>query len=339
LIEHGDWLALNRSHLLVTILSRINSHILIKSRTKIEILVYWKTIKNACYSNSVMIFLLFTLFAFFMYTSVQAIEDSELKKEVNRFSDSLLFDKKGVPYYNYSYAGHNSIGLQGSPHAVSNHALTLYKQYLRTSNETAKGYFINNVDWLVNTNMLKNNGSFLTYEFSFPWRNGAYTIEPPWRNGMVNGEALSPLVKAYQLTGNKTYLDTAKRILNSFYIKVQDGGVTYKTPTSGWWYEEYASRNSTKEPRVLNGMIYAILGINEYYKDTNDTSARYLFDQGVLALKNDLPKYDYNGTSYYDRLGFAANPFYQSLHVYQLGKLYILTHDPIFKFYHDKWKN
>jgi hypothetical protein len=185
--------------------------------------------------------------------------------------------------------------------------------------------------------MLKGNGIFSAYEFSFPWKNGNHSIDPPWKNAMVNGEALSPLAKAYKVTGNKTYIETAKRILNSFYVDVKDGGVAYKTQSSGFWYEEYASKNSTEEPRVLNGMIHAVLGINEYYKETNDTKAKYLFDQGILALKTDLPKYDLGGASYYDRLGLPANSFYRSLHVYQLKQLYDITHEPVFDILHDRW--
>jgi len=264
-------------------------------------------------------------------------EDNATKSEAARFQGSLVFDNNGVPYYNYSHTGHNSIGLQGNPHAVSSHALELYRQYLKSSNESAKAYFINNAKWLAGTVMLKNNASFSTYEFSFPWQLGNNTIEPPWRSGMANGEALSPLIKAYHITRNNTYLDTAKRLLNSFYIDTKSGGVTYKSPSSGWWYEQYATRNTTQEPRVLSSMIQAILAINEYYKDTNDTSAKYLFDQGILALKNELPKYDSNGTSLYDRLGLPANSFYKSLHVRQLEQLYDLTHEPIFKTFHDKW--
>jgi len=274
-----------------------------------------------------------------MYNAIQADDDRAIKNEVDRFHQSLVFDKNGVPFYNYSYTGHRTVGVQGSPHAVASYALELYDEYKINSNESAKIYFINNVNWLVNTNMLKSNGSFSTYQYPFPWPLGNYTIKPPWTNGMVGAEALGPLAKAYQLTGNKTYIDTAKQILNSFYIDVREGGVTYKTVNSGWWYEEYASRNSTIEPRVLNGMIHAIIGINEYHKITNDTSAKFLFDQGILALKNDLPKYDNNGASYYDRLGLLANSFYKSLHVIQLNQLYELTNEPVFKLYHDKWNN
>jgi heparosan-N-sulfate-glucuronate 5-epimerase len=290
------------------------------------------------YLNKFLFVFLLVILIFLSYKATQgATENGAIKREADRFQGSLVFDKNDVPHYNYSYTGHISIGVQGSPHAVSQHALELYKQYYERSNETAKSYFINNVNWLVNTNMLKKNGSFSSYEFPFPWKNGNHTVEPPWRNGMANGEVLSPLIKAYKLTGNKTYLDTAKSLLNSFYIDVKDRGVTYKTPNSGWWFEQYASRNSTAEPRVLSGMIHAILDISEYYKDTNDTSAKFLIGQGILALKNELPKYDNNGTSFYDRLGWPANSFYKSLHVVQLKQLYELTHEPIFKTYYDKW--
>ena len=290
------------------------------------------------YLNRLVFVFLVILLISISYKQTQGTTDNgAIKREADRFYGSLVFDKNGVPHYNYSYTGHHSIGLQGSPHAVSQHALKLYNEFTETANESAKTLFFNNVDWLVNTEMLKHNGSFSVYEYSFPWKIGNNTVEAPWRNAMVGGEALSPLVKAFQLSGNKTYLDTAKKILNSFYIDVKDGGVTYKTPNSGWWYEEYASNNSTKEYRVLNGMIHALLGINEYFKMTSDSSAKFLFDQGILALKNDLPKYDNNGTSYYDRLGWPANSFYESLHAIQLKQLYDMTHELIFKTFYDRW--
>lgn len=293
--------------------------------------------KSVDLNKTVGICLCLTLIQFLTHTSIEGAEDGAIKAEADRFHRSLVYDKNGVPFYNYSETGYHSVGLQGSPLAVSVEALKLYKQYQNTSNETARKYFINNANWLVNTNMSKNNGSYSSYEYSFPWKNGDHVVEPPWLNAMANAKALEPLIKAYRLTNNSTYFDTAKSLLNSFYIDVQDGGVTYKTPSSGWWYEEYASRNTTKQPRVLNGMIHSILAINEYFKNTSDVSAKFLLDQGILSLKNDLPKYDNNGSSYYDRLGLPANSFYKSLHVRQLKQLYELTHEPIFNTYYDRW--
>jgi D-glucuronyl C5-epimerase C-terminus len=45
---------------------------------------------------------------------------------------------------------------------------------------------------------------------------------------------------------------------------------------------------------VLNGMMFAVLAIYDYYVCTGDPAARYFFDKGVVALRNDLPFYDDN---------------------------------------------
>lgn len=126
----------------------------------------------------------------------------------------------------------------------------------------------------------------------------------------------------------------AKKLLNSFFVEVKDGGVTYKTSQNGWWYEEYAD-NGGKDSRVLNGMMFAVLGIHEYYEYTNDSDAKYLFDQGILSLKMSISKYDNNGHSYYDIL---KNPpeKYHKVHK-QLDMLYNITNEEIFKEYRDKW--
>jgi hypothetical protein len=47
-------------------------------------------------------------------------------------------------------------------------------------------------------------------------------------------------------------------LLNSFFVEVKDGGVTYKTPTERWWYEGYAHIGS-KEVRNINAMIIDVL--------------------------------------------------------------------------------
>jgi uncharacterized protein YyaL (SSP411 family) len=50
---------------------------------------------------------------------------------------------------------------------------------------------------------------------------------------MAQGRALQALIKAHEVTGQNKYLDSAKMLLNSFFVELKDGGVTYKTPTDG----------------------------------------------------------------------------------------------------------
>jgi len=121
-------------------------------------------------------------------------------------------------------------------------------------------------------------------------------------------------------------------------VDVEDGGVTYKTEDKGWWYEEYAHEEA-KVSRVLNGMEIALLGIYDYYKYTNDTDAKFLFDKGIIALKNDLPIYDYNGHTYYDALGTLAGTTYHKIHVKITKELYDITNEEIFNDYQKKWSD
>lgn len=161
-------------------------------------------------------------------------------------------------------------------------------------------------------------------------------MTPKWRSGMAQGLAIQALINAHEITGDRKYIDSAKMLLNSFFVEVKDGGVTYKT-TAGWWYEEYADVGG-KEPRVLNGMMYTLLGIHEYYQYTGNNNAKHLFDQGIVALKNDLSLYDNNGYSYYDILGAPAWE-YHNVHIELSDQLYNITKEKTFKQYHDKWEN
>jgi hypothetical protein len=86
-------------------------------------------------------------------------------------------------------------------------------------------------------------------------------------------------------------------------------------------------------------MIFAVLGIYDYYNYTHDKDAKYLFDQGVLALSKNLPHYDNNGNSYYDILRHNAGPHYQKVHIALLSRMYDITHAEVFKLYHDKWQS
>lgn len=240
----------------------------------------------------------------------------------------IIFDDAGVPIADYGA----NIGKQRNPVTISNHALVYEKEY-RTGNESCKQLLLNCADWLVDNAVQYDN--YTIWEYRFPWQG--YNMTPPWRSGMAQGKGVQALTKAYNLTGDERYLRVARTSLNSFYIEVENGGVTHKE-NNGWWYEEYADENGSN-PRVLNGMMYALLGIHEYYELTGEDNAKYLFDEGIIALKNHLSDYDAGGWTYYDSLENSASKGYHHTHVRQLSQLYNITNDPIFKEYHNKWKS
>jgi heparosan-N-sulfate-glucuronate 5-epimerase len=242
-----------------------------------------------------------------------------------------LCDRKGLAYQDYG----TDIGIHLNPLRTASKALHYYEDYIKNGNETAKTLLLNNANWIVNNSKSFGNYSVLEYEFPYP----DYKLEPGWHSAIAQGRAIEALIRAHNITDDERYIDTAKMLLNSFFIEVKVGGVTYKTNDEGWWYEEYPSKSKEAiNPRVLNGMMSALLSIYEYFNYTRDPMAKHLFDQGILALENNLPHYNNNGYSYYDILGNDAKPGYHQLHVKYLRILYDITEKPTFKKYHDIWK-
>jgi hypothetical protein len=249
-------------------------------------------------------------------------------------TQSIIFDNHSIPIVDYGYIDNLYIGLQRNPITVAQTVLRYYEAFKRTGNENALHVLINNSNWLAENAV--NHGNYSIFEYKFPYP--IYGMKPIWRSGMAQGQGVQALIKAFQITGENKYLEAAKKLLNSFFVEVKNGGVTYKNPKQGWWYEEYASTTGNQS-RVLNGMIYTVLGIYDYYNLTHDSVAKFLFDQGVLALKNNLRYYDNNGYSYYDILGKVSPRLYHLTHIGLLQKLYNVAKDPTFKFYLDRWKN
>jgi heparosan-N-sulfate-glucuronate 5-epimerase len=229
----------------------------------------------------------------------------------------------------------NTLTDSDDPLTVSNIALDNYSNYKITGNQYSKEVFLNNANWLVDNAVSYGNYSLL--EYNFPWPQ--YNLTAPWYSAMAQGRALQVLIRAHEITGDDRYLDTAKKLLNAFYTEVKNGGITYKTAKDGWWYEEYAGIGG-KQPRVLNGMIYSLLGLNDYFQHTHDLSAKYLFDQGITALKVDLPKYQEPGNfSKYSLVGPANSLGYHKLHIKILRMLFDITNDEVLRAYYLKWTN
>jgi hypothetical protein len=81
-------------------------------------------------------------------------------------------------------------------------------------------------------------------------------------------------------------------------------------------------------------MMHTLLGIHEYYQYTSNNNAKHLFDQGIVALKNDLSLCDDNGYSYYDILGNPAQE-YHNVHFELSDQFYNIIKEKTLKEYHD----
>jgi len=247
-----------------------------------------------------------------------------------RTGPEITVDSRGVPSVDYGRQGGLYVGKQKNPLVVARHGLDYYSRYIG-GEQTAKAEFLTCADWLMAHAVRR--GHYAVLEYTFPWPG--YKARPPWRSAMAQAPALRVLARAHDLTGRAEYEECAKAILAIFFVDVINGGVTRKDSDTRWWYEECTAEGAL-ESRVLNGMMYTLLDLYDYHKWTGDGDALLLFDRGIAALEEALPRYDRGGYSSYDALGQPAFRYHR-VHVALLDRLHAITRSRTLKIYHDRW--
>jgi len=236
-------------------------------------------------------------------------------------------DEHGIPYLEdkgqkyYSPVSIIQYGLMG-------HDLLKEKD----DEEVNKKRFITCMNWLEENKQEFNN--------SIVWRNipnKQYSLPDGWISGMYQGQAISIYLRAYQYFQNESYLETARLILNSFVYDYSEGGFKRIDENGCLWFEEYPTNPASY---VLNGYVYCILGIYDFYRVTKDENALNLWNECVITLEKNLPKYDVWYWSVYDQLKKQLVSYYyqKNVHIPLMQIMYQLTKKEIFNKYAVKWQ-
>lgn len=161
-------------------------------------------------------------------------------------------------------------------------------------------------------------------------------LKAPWISAMTQSLGISVFLRAYQFTGEPDYLSRAHAAMKWIGMPLADGGTAFPVAV-GTWYEEYP--NAVRPSHVLNGHIWALFGIWDLYRVTGDRNALRMFEEGVLALKAEIERYDLGYWIVYDQLNRVdvVNGFYVSFIVEQLKALFAITGDRQFQRLARKW--
>lgn len=146
--------------------------------------------------------------------------------------------------------------------------------------------------------------TFSTLEYYFPFGGGS----APWFSGMAQGTCIQALARASESLGEPRYLEIAESMLPVFSAKAPKG-VKVASSGGGSWYALY---NFAPSLDVLNGHLQAIIGLHDDYAHSGNLQALALFNQGDLAARNQLPKFDTGAWSLY-RPGREADLNYHKL--------------------------
>ena len=220
---------------------------------------------------------------------------------------------------------------------IVQYGLCEYGYYIHNHKDEHLQRAIQTADWLVR-HQAENGGWCYEYDFAHP-RVGV-TIKAPWICGMAQGEGVGFLARMYKLTGNETYRECAEKALQPMEMPVEDGGVLREW--NGYkFYEEYPASIPTL---TINGFMYCLVGLHDFYELCGSEKALRLFDEGYRTLIKILPLYDSENTSYYDLTHITNAPRkpqvagkYDPLHVALLQIIDLMHPHDLLKFYAKKW--
>jgi len=243
------------------------------------------------------------------------------------------YDAVGIPMLDYR----GEVGLQYNPIAIAQYGLGNYNFYKRNQEQTRFDKCLRAADWLVR-NLEKNHKGIYVWNHHFDWEYRD-KLKAPWYSALAQGQGISLLVRVFKETGRQEYKVTADQALISFTRETEEGGVAHTDERGYVWFEETIVNPPT---HILNGFIWAMWGVYDYYFLTRDEAAQQLFQKAVQTLEDNLKDFDCGFWSLYEqsgtRLKMLASPFYHRLHIVQLRIMAQLTGKEVFARYAARWE-
>jgi len=273
------------------------------------------------------------------------------------------FDENGVIILDYR----GVVGRQKYHIAISQYGLACYNRWKRTNDKVWYDRFMAQVKWHEDNLKANEKGIYLWYA-NFDWEyHGIH--KAPWPSGLAQGNGLSLLVRAYAETKEQKYFDMCEKVFKSMITEVKDGGVMVKgTDKKGTRYEvlgtsksdtdtgtntqypipvdgvDYWIEEAIVEPptHILNGFMWAVMGIYDYYLLTGREDVKMWFDRFIKTIADNLHTFETGYWSLYEhshtKIPMVASTFYHGLHLVQLEILYNITKNKKFEEYLIKWK-
>lgn len=257
--------------------------------------------------------------------------------------EKIKLDAAGLPMVLYGK------GYWYNPVTISQFLLTAYGRQLDT--DSGHGDVLAAAERLLG--MQRADGAFA---YNFPYRHYTSTASyrKGWISGMAQGVALSALARTYILTKDEKYLAAGNRALAFLNTPKNNGGPRtdlsdlHPSLRSYVFFLEYQTQ---PDVYTLNGFMFTLMGLYDWWKVTDSKTAEKLFRDGIRTLEKILPYYDLDIISSYD-LSYITHkrpefliprdphvvPRYHAVHITQLQALNSVHPSIALAHYRDRWK-
>lgn len=226
-------------------------------------------------------------------------------------------------------------GLQYYPITIAQFGLFQLQEHARTGDEEHLGIAKNNARWLLDN---AGQGAHAARVWVHPYDLPFYGPKAPWISGMAQAQAISLLLRMKEFLTDERLEEVIHGAVKVFEHTVADGGVLAYFPDGGVCFEEYPTDPPSM---VLNGHMFAMLGLFEYAEFYRDAAVRERFRLAVEGLRQNLQLYDTGFWNLYDlhpskRL---ASAMYIKVHAQLLNILADAAGELYFRQTAERWLN
>ena len=192
-----------------------------------------------------------------------------------------ILDENNIPFMPYDFGDYYN------PVFTCNNAFACFDEYLRTGDELYLEWFYANADWLID---YRDSNSLLRYEFAFQHEN--ISLQVGWTSAMAQGQALGTMCMAYHNSGDVKYLQAADDFFATMHTNIGTDWNVFIDSEDYLWYEEYPSKDFC---HVLNGKLFGMWGLWDYYCITRNPDALRLLQGGLASILDNYPLWDVDG--------------------------------------------
>lgn len=172
------------------------------------------------------------------------------------------------------------------PIGTAQYALVHWNQFLATNDEYSLEEFLTQAYWLVeHESRISGEAGGWPISVSRP----DFHTRGPCLSALMQGIGVSVLIRAYQLTRKKQFLDAAHRVVRTFERDILDGGISTPVGGDGIFFEEVAVYPATHR---LSGFIFALFGLYDYVELTGDSQIERLIHKSLTTMHTLLDEFD-----------------------------------------------
>jgi len=242
-------------------------------------------------------------------------------------------DEDDVPLFTYRRTGEQ----HHHPVSIAQKALAWIDGYVQTGNgeylERAERYSAKIYEDRVEVE----DYILFPYTFDFPLHGiEEATMEAPWYSAMAQGQVLSLFTRMYEATGDDLYRRKAEETFNSLRVPSEnllEDWVVIVDEEGYLWLEEYPLDHLENHgSQALNGFIFAIYGLYDYYLLTEEEEVKELLQASITTIERYIEDFRAEGEiSYYSLAHYVQSGRYHTIHIDQLEMLYKITGESYFK--------